>query len=93
MTSSWTIILHESRGNPKAVNNWDTNAAQGTPSMGLMQTIEPTFKSYALPGHRNILDPVDNIIAATRCAIDKYGSVANVPGVEGIRSGGNYSGY
>jgi uncharacterized protein YukE len=34
-----TIIRHESAGDPGAVNNWDTNAARGTPSMGLMQTL------------------------------------------------------
>ncbi|MEV0703501.1 transglycosylase SLT domain-containing protein [Saccharopolyspora sp. NPDC050389] len=88
-----TIIMHESNGNPSATNNWDSNASAGTPSIGLMQTIEPTFESYALPGHGDIYNPVDNIIAATRYAITTYGSVADVPGVAGLRSGGNYSGY
>ncbi|TDD51174.1 transglycosylase SLT domain-containing protein, partial [Saccharopolyspora elongata] len=88
-----TIIMHESNGNPSATNNWDSNAAAGTPSIGLMQTIEPTFESYALPGHGDIYNPVDNIIAATRYAMTTYGSVADVPGVAGLRSGGNYSGY
>lgn len=88
-----TIIMHESNGNPNATNNWDSNAAAGTPSIGLMQTIEPTFQSYALPGHGDIYNPVDNIIAATRYAITTYGSVGDVPGVAGLRSGGSYSGY
>ncbi|SDW45308.1 Transglycosylase SLT domain-containing protein [Saccharopolyspora shandongensis] len=88
-----TIIMHESNGDPNATNGWDSNAAAGTPSIGLMQTIEPTFQSFALPGHGDIYNPVDNIIAATRYAMTTYGSVADVPGVAGLRSGGNYSGY
>lgn len=88
-----TIIMHESNGDPGATNNWDSNASAGTPSVGLMQTIAPTFESFALPGHQNIYDPVDNIIAATRYSIDRYGSVADVPGVSGLRSGGSYQGY
>lgn len=87
------IIQHESSGDPNAVNNWDSNAAAGTPSKGLMQCIQPTFDSYKLPGHDNIMDPVDNIIAGVRYAIDRYGSVSNVPGLTSMRSGGNYRGY
>lgn len=87
------IIMHESNGDPSATNDWDSNAAAGTPSIGLMQTIQPTFESFALPGHEDIYDPVDNIIAATRYAISRYGSVADVPGVSGVRSGGSYLGY
>ncbi|MBI3928434.1 MAG: transglycosylase SLT domain-containing protein [Armatimonadetes bacterium] len=30
-----------------AVNDWDSNAQKGTPSKGLFQFIEPTFKSMA----------------------------------------------
>ncbi|WP_229679857.1 transglycosylase SLT domain-containing protein [Saccharopolyspora thermophila] len=88
-----TIIMHESNGDPTATNNWDSNAAAGTPSIGLMQTIEPTFESFALPGHGDIYNPVDNIIAATRYAIARYGSVSDVPGVVGVTSGGSYQGY
>ncbi|WP_186817575.1 lytic transglycosylase domain-containing protein, partial [Nocardia neocaledoniensis] len=87
------IIRHESNGNPNAVNGWDSNAKKGTPSKGLMQTIEPTFKAHAAPGHGNILDPVDNIVAGVRYAIDKYGSVSNVPGVKAVRAGKPYVGY
>ena len=88
-----TIIQRESGGNPNAQNNWDSNAAKGTPSIGLMQTIGPTFNSYKLPGHDNIRDPVDNIIAGVRYAIARYGSVSNVPGVKALRNGGAYVGY
>ncbi|MEO3789189.1 transglycosylase SLT domain-containing protein [Nonomuraea sp. B10E15] len=89
----WMIIKHESGGNPHAINNWDSNAAKGTPSKGLMQTIDPTFDAHKLPGHGNIYDPVDNIIAGVRYAVDRYGSVSNVPGVVGMKTGSGYRGY
>ncbi|WP_327113553.1 DUF4226 domain-containing protein [Nocardia sp. NBC_01730] len=87
------IIQHESNGNPNATNGWDSNAAKGTPSKGLMQTIGPTFDRWKAPGHGNIYNPVDNIVAATRYAINRYGSVGNVPGVKAVRSGRAYVGY
>jgi hypothetical protein len=87
------IIQHESGGNPNAVNHWDINAQEGHPSEGLMQTIAPTFSEYALPGHGNILDPVDNIIAGCQYAISRYGSLDNVPGVVAVAHGGSYVGY
>jgi LysM repeat protein len=87
------IIEHESSGNPNAINLWDDNAKRGTPSIGLMQTIQPTFDAYKLPGHDNIRDPVDNIIAAVRYSVDRYGSVSNVPGLQAMNGGGGYVGY
>jgi len=89
----WTIIEHESGSDPHAINNWDSNAAKGTPSKGLMQCIGPTFTSNALPGHGDIWNPVDNIIAGVRYSISRYGSVSNVPGVAGMRGGSGYVGY
>ncbi|RVX47339.1 WXG100 family type VII secretion target [Nonomuraea polychroma] len=89
----WMIIQHESGGNPNAINNWDSNADRGTPSKGLMQTIDPTFNAHKLPGHGNIYDPVDNIIAGVRYAISRYGSVSNVPGVVNTKNGLDYVGY
>ncbi|MFC8529453.1 DUF4226 domain-containing protein [Nocardia sp. NPDC057227] len=87
------IAKHESGNNPSAVNNWDSNAAKGIPSKGLMQTIGPTFDRWAVDGHRNIMNPVDNIVAAARYAINRYGSVSNVPGVVAVRAGRKYVGY
>jgi hypothetical protein len=88
-----TIIRFESGGNPNAQNNWDSNAAAGHPSIGLMQTIGPTFNSYKLPGHGNIRNPIDNIIAGVRYAISRYGSISNVPGIVAVHHGGQYVGY
>ncbi|EMF0609431.1 phage tail tape measure protein, partial [Enterococcus faecium] len=68
----------ESNGNPNAVNNWDINAKNGTPSKGLLQVIDPTFRQYAMPGfNSNIFDPLSNILASIRYALSRYGSLTN----------------
>jgi LysM repeat protein len=87
------IIQHESSGNPNAENKWDINWQEGHPSIGLMQTIQPTFDAHALPGHTDIWNPVDNIIAGVRYAIARYGSISNVPGVVRVKEGLSYVGY
>ena len=74
----YQTVMHESAGNPSATNGWDSNAAAGHPSIGLMQTIQPTFNAYKLPGHGNIYNPVDNIIAGVRYAAAVYGSLDSV---------------
>lgn len=68
----------ESGGNPRAVNNWDINAKLGHPSKGVMQMIDSTFNAYKLLGHGNIWNPIDNIVAAIRYMIARYGSVERV---------------
>lgn len=87
------IIMHESSGDPNAQNHTDYNAKAGHPSIGLMQTIQSTFDAYKLPGHNNIRNPVDNIIAAVRYAVATYGSVSKVPGVVAVHHGRPYVGY
>ncbi|MFF4215943.1 transglycosylase SLT domain-containing protein [Streptomyces nondiastaticus] len=72
-------IMRESTGNPNAINNWDSNAAKGIPSKGLLQVIDPTFKAYHVEGTSwNIYDPVANITAACNYAAKVYGSMDNV---------------
>lgn len=67
----------ESGGNPNAINNWDINAKRGTPSKGLMQVIDPTFRANAMPGYdKNIYDPLSNMLAAIRYTVRRYGSLA-----------------
>ncbi|MGW0557261.1 transglycosylase SLT domain-containing protein [Streptomyces sp. NPDC002926] len=74
-------IMRESSGNPRAINNWDSNAVAGTPSKGLLQVIAPTFLAYHVPGtSMDSYDPVANITAACNYAADKYGSIDNVNG-------------
>ncbi|MEU5311665.1 transglycosylase SLT domain-containing protein [Streptomyces sp. NPDC021562] len=72
-------IMRESGGNPTAQNNWDVNAKQGTPSKGLLQVIDPTFKAYHVAGTaQSVTDPVANITAAANYAAHRYGSIDNV---------------
>ncbi|WP_031042406.1 transglycosylase SLT domain-containing protein [Streptomyces sp. NRRL F-5650] len=72
-------IMRESSGNPYAINNWDINAVNGTPSKGLLQVIDPTFQAYHVPGTSwDPYDPVANITAACNYAADRYGSMDNV---------------
>ncbi|MGW2416378.1 transglycosylase SLT domain-containing protein [Streptomyces tubercidicus] len=72
-------IMRESSGNPMAINNWDINAINGTPSKGLLQVIQPTFNAYHVEGTSwNLYDPVANITAACNYAADRYGSMDNV---------------
>ncbi|WP_432134294.1 MULTISPECIES: transglycosylase SLT domain-containing protein [unclassified Streptomyces] len=74
-------IIRESSGNPNAINLWDSNAAAGTPSKGLLQVIDPTFQAYHVPGTAyDPYDPVANITAACNYAADRYGSIDNVFG-------------
>jgi LysM repeat protein len=74
-------VMRESSGNPNAINLWDSNAAAGTPSIGLLQVIQPTFNAYHVPGtSTNIYDPVANITAACNYAYHVYGSIDNVNG-------------
>ncbi|MFD8597339.1 transglycosylase SLT domain-containing protein [Kitasatospora sp. NPDC059646] len=83
--------IAESSGNPNAVNNWDSNAKKGTPSIGLTQMIEPTFRAYALPGHKDIRNPVDNLIASSRYCDARYGSMDNMAAARGY--GAYWRGY
>lgn len=79
----------ESNGNPKAINLWDSNAMKGTPSKGLMQVIDPTFRAYAMPGfNSNIYDPLSNILASIRYALATYGSLGNAYRGVGYENGG-----
>jgi hypothetical protein len=72
-------VIRESSGNPQAINLYDSNAAAGIPSKGLLQVIDPTFQAYHVDGTSwNIYDPVANIAAACNYAAHRYGSMDNV---------------
>lgn len=72
-------ILRESSGDPGAINLWDSNAAMGIPSKGLLQVIDPTFAAYHVPGTPyDVWNPVSNIAAACNYAAHRYGSMDNV---------------
>lgn len=88
-----TKAMKESTGNPAAINLWDSNAKKGTPSKGLMQTIDSTFNAYKLPGLDDIWNPVHNTVAAIRYIQARYGTVFNTPGIKSMANGGGYKGY
>lgn len=89
------IAEHESGGNPTAVNNWDSNAAAGHPSQGLMQTIPSTFDAYVPSGMKSlgIDNPVANLAAAIGYINSRYHGIQNVPGVVAVAAGRPYVGY
>lgn len=70
--------MTESSGNPLAENHWDSNQARYGGTYGLMQLIHPTFNTWALRGHTNILNPVDSIIASVRYANHTYGAFEKI---------------
>lgn len=73
------LMQAESGGNPMAMNNWDSNAAMGQASRGLMQVIPSTFAAYRDPSlPNNIFDPLANMTAAARYIKARYGG--SVPG-------------
>ncbi len=72
-------VMRESTGNPRAINLYDSNAAAGIPSKGLLQVIDPTFAAYHVKGTPfDIWNPVSNIVAACNYAAHRYGSMDNV---------------
>lgn len=89
MNATMNQIRTESNGNPNAINLWDINAKNGTPSKGLMQVIDPTFRANARsPYNRNIYDPLSNILASMRYATRTYGSLSNAYKGVGYENGG-----
>lgn len=84
----------ESNGNPNATNNTDINAQNGTPSIGLLQVIKPTFDANVdsrYPGTQK--DPEPNIAAALNYVDKRYQGAAKIwPTTAGYALGGLVSG-
>lgn len=79
--NAWLAQINtESGGNPSAVGGNDGIIAEGN-ATGLLQTKPGTFAANAFPGHGNIMNGYDNILAAIRYAKGRYGS--NMLGVIG----------
>ncbi len=68
-------IQTESGGNEKAVQGGyvDVNTLSGDLAKGLMQTISATFNAYKFPGHGDIFNGYDNLLAALNYAKHRYG--------------------
>lgn len=72
----------ESGGNPTAVNRSDINWQHGTPSVGLMQVIGPTYAANKVIDRGPYMygvsvDPLSNILSSMHYAIGRYGSLAS----------------
>lgn len=64
-------IQTESNGNPKAMGG--TDGLSDGHAEGLMQVKPPTFNAYKLPGHNNIWNGFDNLLAGLNYALHRYG--------------------
>ncbi|OBG64672.1 transglycosylase [Mycobacterium sp. E735] len=72
------VARRESNYNAGAVNDWDSNAARGTPSKGAWQFIGPTFAAYHEPGtSRDIHNLVAQACAFINYAMGRYGVSAD----------------
>ncbi len=85
----------ESGGRTNAINRQDVNWTKGTPSVGLMQVIQPTYQRWKAPGHDAgpfeygvSEDPLSNILASIRYTVGNYGSLASGWQGHGYDSGG-----
>lgn len=89
-------ISSESSGNEKAVqgNIGDINNITGDLAKGLMQTISATFNAYKFPGHGDIFNGYDNLLAALNYAKNRYGSSLSFLGNgHGYENGGIISSH
>jgi hypothetical protein len=85
----------ESGGNPTIVNRWDSNWIAGTPSVGLMQVIGPTYRAYAGPFRRTgpflygvSTNGLANTYAGLNYAVHRYGSLGALSRPGGYDRGG-----
>lgn len=90
-------ISSESGGNPKAVQGYipgDPNNAPQNRARGLMQVVPSTFNANALPGHHNIFNGYDNILAGLNYARKKYGdNLSYLGNGHGYENGGFISSH
>ncbi|CAH1854699.1 tape measure protein [Convivina praedatoris] len=93
-TESWAVdkimrqIATESNGDETVTQGGytDINTITGDLAKGLMQTISSTFNAYAFPGHGNIFNGYDNLLAAINYIKHTYG-----PDMPSIGEGHGYA--
>lgn len=89
-------ISTESSGNEKAVQGdiGDINNFTGDLAKGLMQTISTTFNANKFPGHGDIFNGYDNLLAALNYAKQRYGpSLSFLGNGHGYENGGIISSH
>ena len=88
-----TIAQHESSFNPAATNLAAARGNLAKAPQGLMQMLPSTFAAHVQPGHANILNPVDNLMAAIDYIRRRYGDPSSTPGLRALARGERYQGY
>ena len=86
-------MKQESNFDPKAINNWDSNAKAGNSSRGLMQVIPSTFNAYRDKSlSSDIYDPLANIVASIRYTLSRYGDLEKGWNRKGGYAAGGWTG-
>lgn len=85
-----SIAMHESGGNPEAVNPIKVLGQHAT---GLFQMLPSTFAANMQKGYSRITDGLSNAVAAIHYIDKRYGNPYNTPGIKSLSAGGKYSYY
>lgn len=78
------LIMAESGGDPHSYNPtpvWYSASWGYQHAAGLCQLMPPTFEAHSMAGHKDIWNPLDNILASIDYIQGKYGTVNNIPGL------------